>query len=71
MFRTKLSLLSPALLCLASSLRAYAFDDWQPINPDELKMTADATHQATPSFSTMKKPQLEDRRRGTKKGTGR
>jgi hypothetical protein len=43
--RAKLSLLSLALLCLALSSRAYAFDDWQPINPDELKMTADAAHQ--------------------------
>ena len=42
--RAKLSLLSLAI-CLASFCRAYAFDDWQPINPDELKMTADAAHQ--------------------------
>ena len=27
------------------SVVLYAFDDWQPINPDELKMTADAAHQ--------------------------
>ena len=40
----KLSLLSLAL-CLVSFCRVYAFDDWQPINPDELKMTADAAHQ--------------------------
>jgi hypothetical protein len=44
MFRAKLLLLSIAALCLVSSC-AYAFDDWQPINPDELKMTADAAHQ--------------------------
>jgi Domain of Unknown Function with PDB structure (DUF3857) len=43
--RAKLSLLSLSLLFLVSFCRAYAFDDWQPINPDELKMTADAAHQ--------------------------
>jgi hypothetical protein len=42
--RAKLSLLSLSLLFLVSFCRAYAFDDWQPINPDELKMTADAAH---------------------------
>jgi hypothetical protein len=45
MFRAKLSLLLLALVCLASTYRVYAFDDWQPINPEELKMTADAAHQ--------------------------
>ena len=45
MLRAKLSLLLLAVLSLASSHRLYAFDDWQPINPDELKMTADAAHQ--------------------------
>jgi hypothetical protein len=45
MFRAKLSLLLLAVVCLASSYRVYAFDDWQPINPEELKMTADAAHQ--------------------------
>jgi hypothetical protein len=45
MFRAKLLLLSMAVLCLISFCRAYAFDDWQPINPDELKMTADSAHQ--------------------------
>ena len=43
--RAKLSLLSLSFLFLVSFCRAYAFDDWQPINPDELKMTADAAHQ--------------------------
>jgi hypothetical protein len=42
--RAKLSFLLLAV-SLASFCRAYAFDDWQPINPDELKMTADAAHQ--------------------------
>jgi uncharacterized protein DUF3857 len=45
MLRAKLSLLLLAVLSLASFHRLYAFDDWQPINPDELKMTADAAHQ--------------------------
>lgn len=43
--RAKLRLLSVSFLFLASFCRAYAFDDWQPINPDELKMKADAAHQ--------------------------
>jgi len=42
--RGKQLLLSLAI-CLVSFCRAHAFDDWQPINPDELKMTADAAHQ--------------------------
>jgi hypothetical protein len=42
--RAKLSFLLLAVSFL-SFCRAYAFDDWQPINPDELKMTADAAHQ--------------------------
>src|SRR5579864_7622711 len=42
--RAKQLLLSLAI-CLVSFCRAHAFDDWQPINPDELKMTADAAHQ--------------------------
>lgn len=46
MFRAKLSLLSLAVVCLALTYRVYAFDDWQPINPDELKMTADPAHPA-------------------------
>lgn len=41
--RAKLSLL--LAISLISFCRAYAFDDWQPINPDELKMKADAAHQ--------------------------
>jgi hypothetical protein len=45
MFRPKLFLLSLAVVCLASSYSVLAFDDWQPINPEELKMTADAAHQ--------------------------
>ncbi|HEY5028647.1 MAG TPA: DUF3857 domain-containing protein, partial [Candidatus Angelobacter sp.] len=45
MFRAKLSLLLLAVVCLASSCRVYAFDDWQPINPDELKVTVDPAHQ--------------------------
>ncbi|MGB8129779.1 MAG: DUF3857 domain-containing protein [Candidatus Angelobacter sp.] len=45
MFRAKLSLLFLAVLSLAPFHRLYAFDDWQPINPEELKMTADAAHQ--------------------------
>lgn len=45
MFRAKLSFLALAFVCLASYSRLYAFDDWQPINPEELKMTADAAHQ--------------------------
>ncbi|HEV7553751.1 MAG TPA: DUF3857 domain-containing protein [Candidatus Angelobacter sp.] len=45
MFRPKLFLLSLAVVCLASSYSVFAFDDWQPINPEELKMTADAAHQ--------------------------
>lgn len=43
--RARLSLLSLFLLFLVPSCRVYAFDDWQPINPDELKMKADAAHQ--------------------------
>ena len=43
--RAKLSLLSVSFLFLVSFCRAKAFDDWQPINPDELKMKADAAHQ--------------------------
>src|SRR5579864_4799944 len=42
--RTKLPFLLLAV-SLVLFCRAYAFDDWQPINPDELKMTADAAHQ--------------------------
>jgi hypothetical protein len=45
MFRAKLPFIALAVVSLASSYRLYAFDDWQPINPDELKMKADAAHQ--------------------------
>jgi hypothetical protein len=45
MFRAKLSFLVLAVVCLTSYSRVYAFDDWQPINPEELKMTADAAHE--------------------------
>ncbi len=45
MLRTRLFLLSLAVVCVASSCRVYAYDDWQPINPEELKLTADAAHQ--------------------------
>ena len=45
MFRAKQSLLFLAVVCLVSSCRVYAMDDWQPINLEELKMTADAAHQ--------------------------
>ena len=43
--RARLSFLLLCLLLLLPFCRAYAFDDWQPINPDELKMTSDAAHQ--------------------------
>ncbi len=46
MFRAKLSSIALAVICLCSSYRLCAFDDWQPINPEELKMTADAAHPA-------------------------
>src|SRR5580765_7612410 len=44
MFRAKLSLIVLAVICLCSSYPLHAFDDWQPINPDELKMTVDPAH---------------------------
>src|SRR5215467_9049395 len=44
MFRAKLSTIVLAVVCLFSSYRLFAFDDWQPINPEELKMTADPNH---------------------------
>ncbi len=48
MFRTKLALLALAITCLGSSYATYAIatamDDWQPINPEELKMTEDSAH---------------------------
>lgn len=44
MLRSRLFLLSLAVVCVALSCRVYAYDDWQPINPEELKMTADAAY---------------------------
>ncbi|HEV8491496.1 MAG TPA: DUF3857 domain-containing protein, partial [Candidatus Angelobacter sp.] len=46
MFRSKLSFIALVVVSLASSYRLYAFDDWQPITPEELKMTADPAHPA-------------------------
>jgi len=45
MFRAKLPFLVLAVAFLCSSPRLFA-DDWQPINPEELKMTADPAHPA-------------------------
>jgi Domain of Unknown Function with PDB structure (DUF3857) len=44
MFRAKLPLIVLAVVSLCSSYRAFAFDDWLPINPEELKMTAYPEH---------------------------
>jgi len=44
MFRARLSLVALAVVCLVPSVRLHAFDDWQPINPAELKMTEDPAH---------------------------
>jgi hypothetical protein len=44
MFRAKLPLIVLAVAFLCSSYRAFAFDDWQPINPEELAMKADPAH---------------------------
>src|SRR6202140_1375244 len=41
MFRAKLCFAALAVIFLCSSYRLPAFDDWHPINPEELKMTAD------------------------------
>jgi hypothetical protein len=46
MVRAKLSFFLLAIALLCSSHRLFAFDDWQPILPDELKMTADPAHPA-------------------------
>jgi Domain of Unknown Function with PDB structure (DUF3857)/Transglutaminase-like superfamily len=46
MFRSKLPFIALVVVSLASSYRLYAFDDWQPITPEELKMTADPAHPA-------------------------
>ncbi len=46
MFRPKLSLIALVVLFSCSSYRLFALDDWQPINPEELKMTADPAQPA-------------------------
>jgi Domain of Unknown Function with PDB structure (DUF3857)/Transglutaminase-like superfamily len=45
MLRAKFSFLVLLFAVLGSSHRLFALDDWLPINPEELKMTADSTHQ--------------------------
>lgn len=45
MVRAKLSFFALAVVLLCSSYRLFA-DDWQPISPDELKMTVDPAHPA-------------------------
>ena len=44
MLRAKLPFIALAVIFLCSPYRAFAGDDWQPINPEELKMTADPAH---------------------------
>jgi hypothetical protein len=44
MFRARLCLIAFAVLFLCSSSRLHGFDDWLPINQDELKMKSDAEH---------------------------
>ncbi len=46
MFRTTIRWALLAVICFLPSCRMFALDDWQPINPDELKMTADPAHNA-------------------------
>lgn len=46
MFRAKLSFVALAGVLLFSSHRLLALDDWQPITPEELKLTADPSHPA-------------------------
>lgn len=46
MSRAKLFLAALAAVFLCSSPRAFSFDDWLPVSPDELKMTADPAHPA-------------------------
>ena len=46
MLRPKFSFIALVVLFLCSSYRLFALDDWQPINPEELKMTADPAHPA-------------------------
>jgi hypothetical protein len=45
MLRAKFSFLMLLFALLGSSHRLFALDDWLPINPEELKMTADSAHQ--------------------------
>src|SRR5689334_7193237 len=45
-FRAKLSFIVLASIFLFSSPRLPGMDDWQPITPEELKMTADPSHTA-------------------------
>lgn len=44
MLRAKLPFIAAAVIFLCLPYRAFAGDDWQPINPEELKMTADPAH---------------------------
>ena len=44
MSRAKLLYIAMAVVFLCSHYSSFAFDDWQPINPEELKMTADPAH---------------------------
>lgn len=46
MFRKRLGFFLFAIVFLSLSYRMRAFDDWLPISPDELKMTADPAHPA-------------------------
>ncbi len=46
MFRARLSFAMMAFVLLLPSSRLFALDDWQPINPEELKMAADPAHPA-------------------------
>jgi hypothetical protein len=45
MYRAKVPFIALAVISLCTSYRLYAFDDWLPVLPEELKMTADAAHQ--------------------------
>lgn len=55
MLRAKLPFIAAAVIFLCLPYRAFAGDDWQPINPEELKMTADPHTLGTRSCSTTKK----------------
>jgi hypothetical protein len=44
MFRAKLPFLVLAVVLLCSSYQVFAFDDWQPINQEELAMKSDPAH---------------------------